>query len=107
MSLKECLESLNRTDILERWDDELNNIPIENVSETDKKKYYFKCPRGIHKSELRHVNIFHNKRFKNLDCKACKSFAQRIIDKYSVEYLDEIWGENDFSPWDYGGESKR
>lgn len=107
MDLKQYLESIGRLDILNRWDYELNNVSPDKVSVTDKKQYYFKCPRGIHKSELRHVNIFHRGRFKNLDCKACKSFAQKIIDRHGAEYLSEIWDEKEFSPWDYGAESKK
>lgn len=107
MNLKECLESKQRLDILDRWDYDLNKVSPENVSVTDKKKYYFKCPRGIHESELRNVNIFHNNKFKNLECKKCKSFAQVIIDRHGKKYLESIWGKNDFSPWDYGAESKR
>ena len=45
-----CLDN-DRKDLLERWDYELNSKSPLEVSYQSNNKYFFKCPRGIHKSE--------------------------------------------------------
>lgn len=52
MSFKEwCLEN-NLEHVLNLWDYELNKCTPENVGYKSGRKFYFKCPNGLHESEL-------------------------------------------------------
>jgi len=70
-----CIKN-NRQDILDRWDYDLNNCKPSEINYGTKKCYYFKCSRGIHKSELKNINRFTNGQEGTMNCKACNSFAQ-------------------------------
>lgn len=96
---KWCLDN-NRQDILDRWDYLLNeNIP-SGISYKSNKKYWFKCPRGIHESRLSDIQYISSGRSKEIYCTKCRSFAQHIIDNFSEEYFDEIWHDNNIiNPW--------
>lgn len=97
-----CIDN-NRQDVLDRWDYELNNkIPIETHSGSHN-KYYFKCPRGLHKSESKRIKSFTNGQEGSMDCKKCNSFAQWGIDKFGEDFLEKYWdyGKNiNIAPWD-------
>jgi hypothetical protein len=102
-----CIEN-NYKDILDRWDYELNDCkPNEIAYSVNKKKYYFKCPRGLHKSELKNLNNFTNK-LHGMDCKACNSFAQWGIDNLDEDFLVKYWDyeKNTVDPWEisYGSD---
>ena len=85
-----CIEN-NRQDILERWDYELNKYKPSEINCNTEEKYYFKCPRCLHKSELRHIfNLVSNK-VKTIHCKTCNSFAQWGIDNLGEDFLEEYW----------------
>lgn len=87
-----CKEN-NRFDLLDRFDCELNKIKPSEIGCSSNKKYYFKCPRGLHESELYSVNYLTKKtnKKKEIICKKCNSIGQFIIDKYGIEYLNKIW----------------
>ena len=46
-------------------------------------------------------------KIKNIKCKKCNSFAQYIIDIYGEEYLNKVWGNNEYSPWDVSKQSNK
>jgi hypothetical protein len=96
-----CLEN-NREDWIELWDYTANNgITPRDVGYSANKKYYFKCPKGIHKSE--NVSIGQITKSGNLNCRQCNSFAQYLINTYGENALDLYWSnENTVSPWDFG-----
>ena len=51
-----CVDN-NKIDLLKRWDCEKNKIsPFFISKSSSSKKYYFKCPRGIHNSEGKRLN---------------------------------------------------
>jgi hypothetical protein len=52
-----CLEN-NRQDILDRWDYELNQCKPIDIFKKTSEKYYFRCPQGLHKSELKQISSF-------------------------------------------------
>jgi len=54
------------------------------------KKYYFKCPMGIHKSELKQINCLTSGQEGSMDCKLCNSFAQWGIDNLGVDFFRSI-----------------
>lgn len=53
-------------------------------------KYWFKCPRGIHESQLQSIQYLASGRSNELYCKKCRSFAQFILDEYNQEYLSKL-----------------
>jgi len=97
-----CIDN-NRQDILDRWDYELNQLTPDEINYSTNKKYYFKCPRGIHKSELKSIVHFTiNGQEGSIKCTKCNSFAQWGIDKYGEDFLEKYWDydKNDnIDPW--------
>lgn len=94
-----CIEN-NRDDILILWDYDLNKKSPFDVSYKSNLKYWFKCPRGIHESELKNIQYFSAGRQINLSCVKCGSFAQHLIDDKGIEYFHKIWSErNVLDPW--------
>ena len=85
-----CIEN-NREDILDRWDYNLNKCKPSEISYGTKKKYYFKCSRGLHKSELKDINSFTSGHKSIMDCKQCDSLAQFGIDNLGEDFLDKYW----------------
>jgi len=100
-----CIDN-NKQDILERWDYELNDLKPDEISHGTTKMFYFKCPKGIHESELKSINSFIKGYNGSLDCKACNSFAQWGIDNIGENFLEKYWDyeKNTINPWeiDYG-----
>lgn len=94
-----CLEN-NRSDILNRWDYDLNTETPDKISYKTNKKFYFKCPCGKHESQLQSVQYLSAGKQKNLICTKCNSFAQYITDNYSSDYFEQIWSkDNSIDPW--------
>ena len=101
-----CLDN-NRQDILDRWDYELNKLLPNEITYGTPKKYYFKCPRGLHKSELKNINSFTNGQEGSMYCKVCLSFAQWGIDNLGEDFLKKYWNyeknnELGIDPWEIG-----
>lgn len=97
-----CIEN-NRQDVLDRWDYELNNCKPSDIGFSAKGKFWFKCPFGVHESELKMISsITGNKRTGNLDCNKCVSFAQYLINLYGENALQMYWDYDlniDADPW--------
>lgn len=91
----------NRQDVLDRWDYKLNNCKPSKITFSTHVKYYFKCPKGIHKSELKNINRFTSGIKGTIDCKACNSFAQWGIDNLCKDFLEKYWDyeKNTVNPW--------
>lgn len=107
-SFKNWCEDNNRQDLLDRWDDELNKVLPSEVSYQSNKKYWFKCPKGIHESELRSIQGFTSGKCHDMKCTKCNSFAQYIIDNFGEEYLNKIWNEdNTLDPWNISYKSNK
>lgn len=85
-----CIDN-NRQDLLDRWDYELNILKPDEINYGSTKEYYFKCPRGIHKSELKSISKLTSGNNKFLKCKDCNSFAQWGIDNICIDFLDKYW----------------
>lgn len=106
-----CLNN-NRQNILERWDYKLNKCSPFNVEHGTTNKYYFKCPKGIHKSELKCLNNFTNaykSQEGSIDCNACNSFAQWGIDNLGENFLKKYWDydKNKIDPWKISRSTKK
>jgi len=104
-----CLDN-NRQDVLERWDYELNNKNPDEVLFGTIEKYYFKCPKGIHKSELKNISNFTSGQEGSIECNQCSSFAQYNINNIGEDFLEKYWdyNKNTVDPWEisYGSNNK-
>jgi len=92
-----------RQDVLDRWDCELNTCKPNEINFATKNKYYFKCPNGIHKSELKIISSFTSaNREGSISCKACNSFAQWGINNICKDFLEKYWDyiKNIVDPWE-------
>ena len=85
-----CIDN-GKEDWLELWDYELNvGCTPKDVSYGIKKKYYFKCERGLHSSEEKMINNLTNGNTE-FKCNACNSFGQYLIDTYGEDALEKYW----------------
>lgn len=96
-----CIQN-NHLDVLERFDVQLNNYKPNEICFSTHKKYYFKCPKGIHESELKNINSFICGKYSGtIECKQCNSFGQWGIDNICEDFLDKYWDyeNNTIDPW--------
>jgi len=104
-SFEEWIIDNNIQNVLDRWDFELNNNCKPNeINYGTKKKYYFKCPKGLHKSELKSINNFTNGYEGGMICNQCNSFAQWGLDNLGEDFLEKYWdwdknNDLDINPW--------
>ncbi len=106
-----CIEN-NRQDILDRWDYELNDCDPSEIAFGTNKKYYFKCPKEIHKSELKNIINFISGQEGSMNCNQCNSFAQWGIDNICEDFLEKYWDyelNKNINPWklNYGVRTKK
>jgi len=69
-----CIEN-NRQDILDRWDYKLNKYKPNEIGYGSNKKIYFKCPKGVHESELKSIKNLIKKQEKSINCDQCNTIA--------------------------------
>jgi hypothetical protein len=97
-----CIEN-NRQDVLDRWDYELNDCKPNEITFKSTKGYWFKCPKGMHRSELKNIVIFVSEKHEgSINCKACNSFAQWGLDNLGEDFLDKYWDyekNKNIDPW--------
>jgi len=82
--------------LLDYWDYDLNTKLPNEVAKSSNKKFYFKCPRGIHVSRPIVVNSITKAHESGKDyclCNACNSIGQYIVDTYGEQYLQNIWSK--------------
>ena len=84
-----CLNN-DKKSWLDLWDYELNGCNPEDVAYSSNKKFWFKCPRGLHSSEQKSLNLLTNNRLK-LNCNKCNSFGQWLTDTFGVDALEKYW----------------
>ena len=102
-----CLETGNEY-LIDLWDCELNQIDIRDVSCGTASKYYFKCPRGIHESELYTINNITGEKHQIVNCRKCHSFGQWCLDNNLEDLLDRWDYElNDIDPFYVAYSSKK
>lgn len=101
-----CIEN-NRQDILDLWDYELNVKTPKDIGSRSNSKFWFKCPRGLHDSELQVVSAFYVTPTMNVYCNSCNSIAQYLIDTYGEQGFKDRWSDrNDVNPWSINKNSK-
>lgn len=98
----------NAPEILSLWDNGLNGCSAYDVNKCSHKKYYFKCPRGMHNSSLHDLAHITQRDYK-IYCSNCNSFAQYLLDKYGEDALTVVWdiNKNIVSPYDVSYSSSR
>ncbi len=107
-SFEDWCKNNNRQDLLDRWDYELNDVLPSKISYKSNKKYWFKCPRNIHKSQLQNIQYFAEGKQQDMKCTKCNSFAQYIIDNFDESYLNKIWNKNNvLDPWEISYKSNK
>ena len=87
-----CLEN-NRQDILDLWDYELNTIKPSEIPFGTKRRYYFKCPNGMHQSADRRIQEITGKPNCKIICKECSHhndltgqlFGELVVLEYDKE----------------------
>jgi 5-methylcytosine-specific restriction endonuclease McrA len=93
MTIREALEKHNQFHALEVWDNELNHGTPDEIKFQERVKFYFKCERGLHKSNPYDLSHIFSDVPLNFKCRGCNSFGQKVIDKFGQEFLDKIWSE--------------
>lgn len=93
-----CLSN-NRHDILDLWDYEKNDKLPSEIPYGTKQKYYFKCPNGIHESELRRILNIVDRPDHKLICKECeynnpKDMTGQVFGELTVIGYDEEKSNN-------------
>ena len=85
-----CVEN-GKEDYLNLWDYELNGgCTPKDVPYSSGKKYFFKCPRGLHASEEKRIASLISKNT-NLMCNCCNSIGQYLINNYGEDALEKFW----------------
>lgn len=93
-----CLDN-NHEDWLDLWDYELNSINPYEIAYRSGKKYYFKCKRGIHSSELKLIGSISADKSK-MECNQCSSFGQWLLDEYGDGAMEKYWSDkNETNPF--------
>ena len=97
-----------KNEFIDLWDYELNNCSPKDVGYASNKKYYFKCPRGLHNSEKKMINNLTSGSTKNLVCSCCNSYKQWCVDNNETEQLN-LWDydKNKCSPEDVSYASRK
>ncbi len=100
-SFAEWCRDNDHQDWLDRWDYELNEIGPEDVAYRSGKKYWFKCPRGLHNSTYRCVANLTVNENSVLICKQCNSFGQYLLDTFGEFGVRQYWSiQNTTDPFD-------
>lgn len=91
----------DRLDLLLLWDYTLNDKIPRVVSKSSNKKYWFKCPKGIHSSELRYITTMTRNTNYIFKCKKCNSIGQYLLDTYGKKGIGLYWSKkNTLSPFE-------
>lgn len=85
-----CIDN-NQQDILNMWDYNLNDCKPSEICYSTPKRYYFKCPKNLHSSELKKISNYTNINKGGIKCRQCNSFAQWGIDNIDKDFLEKYW----------------
>ena len=71
ISFKQWCEENDKQDLLDRWDYEKTGFGPEDITHASAKPVYFKCPEGLHESEMRKVYVVTSGAQNSFVCKQC------------------------------------
>lgn len=102
-----CVETDNIY-LLDLWDYELNNVKPNDIGFGVDKRCYFKCPKGIHESELYTISNITGDKHQKVTCRKCSSFGQWCVDNNHLDLLDRWDYElNSINPFEVGHRSQK
>lgn len=90
-SFEQWCKDSDRNEWLGLWDYELNKITPSDIQKGSSGKYWFKCPNGLHNSELKILSSY-TRMNKNINCKACKKESHNKDDGYNYEINHKCTG---------------
>lgn len=80
----------NNPALLDLWDYDKNKVSPKEILCRSGKKYWFKCPRGLHQSEeYRLANVTRDSG--KILCQKCNSIGQYILDHFGDNGLSLLW----------------
>lgn len=102
LSFEDWCNNNNQQHLLDLWDYDLNSKTPDKVSSCTSDYYYFKCPKGIHKSSRWKILSLTRHGKVKTTCKYCNSFAQHAINNFGKNVLDLYWDyeKNTVDPWE-------
>jgi hypothetical protein len=100
---EKCMLS-DRSDLIDRWDYDLNKCSPKDIPYRSHKKFYFKCPNGEHESQLFDPHLIwrlDNENSEMQPCIKCNSFAKWGISEFGDSFLNDFWdySKNTKDPW--------
>ena len=100
-----CLDN-GHQDWLGLWDYKNNNVGPENVAFKSHKKFWFKCPKDKHNSELKSIHSIVTNQ--HLVCLQCNSFGQWLLDTFGENGVSTYWSDNnELSPFSISKDSSQ
>lgn len=104
-TFKDWCTDNDRKNYLDLWDYKLNKVSPDMVTYKSSKKYWFKCPKHNHDSELKRISTY-TIDTSEIVCNKCNSFGQYLID--SGISIDDTWSDkNKMSPFEVSNSSAR
>lgn len=101
LSFEQWCKNNNRTDVLDRWDYELNKYKPDEIGYSSGIKCWVKCQCGLHKSELKNISNFTKGQDESINCRQCNSFGQWLINTYGSNAISLYWSnKNKFNPFE-------
>ena len=105
-----CMEN-SKYDLLDMWDENLNDKSPNDVTYRSDQKAYFSC--GNPKHHARHLTIssmtcdYRTGKTKDRICIGCHSVGKYFEENYGEDYLELIWSDkNEIDPYDIALNSK-
>ena len=84
-----CLDN-DRQDLLDRWDYEKTGFSPNEISYSSAKMVYFKCPCGLHDSELRRIYPVTSGAQRNFICKQCNKDKNHQLDDLTGQKFGQL-----------------
>lgn len=92
ISFKKWCEENNRHDLLELWNNDLNNELPNDIGCSSSKDFYFICKNDeTHKLKFKPQNITKNGTGFQLICPTCNSFGYNLKNIYGENALEKYW----------------
>lgn len=103
-----CIQN-HRTDLLDRWDYNVNKKSPKERPFNTRVKAYFKCPCGKHPSTGTFLSMREKSGNYDIQCVGCNSFGQWGIDNIGIDFLEKYWDykKNTVNPMEISKKSNK